>query len=219
MKPAEILAQAAQRGVEVELNPTGDGLRLRSDGDPPTDLVELLKGIKPELVAHLRARARALLLEAVEAAPPCDVSDSVWQTALRGLRAFLANGHSDAAEAAGWPRDELYAVPEAWARVDACGAALLIGDATVVEVASTRIQIRTASGSTQAFYRKPKFDIALAYSARLKSLGLDATEQEPCLRAREAVVLSYQAHCRCDYETAKAAVLAAIASSPGAPVR
>jgi hypothetical protein len=55
--PAEILAQAARRGVEVGLNPAGDGLRLWSDGDPPTDLVELLKGAKPELVAHLRRRA------------------------------------------------------------------------------------------------------------------------------------------------------------------
>jgi hypothetical protein len=55
--PGEILAQAARRGVEVGLNPAGDGLRLWSDGDPPTDLVELLKGAKPELVAHLQRRA------------------------------------------------------------------------------------------------------------------------------------------------------------------
>jgi hypothetical protein len=74
--PAEILAQAARRGVEVGLNPAGDGLRLWSDGDPPTDLVELLKSAKPELVAHLCARTRdGPLLQSIEAARPPDVGD------------------------------------------------------------------------------------------------------------------------------------------------
>ena len=211
MKPAEILAQAARRGVEVELNPTGDGLRLWSDDDPPTDLVELLKGVKPELVAHLRARARGLLLEAVESARPPDISGDRWEIALRGLEAFLVAGHGDEAERLGWPRDELYAVPGAWRNVADCGAALLIGDGAVVEVTSTKIGVRTANGSLQGFYRRPAFDIALAYSARIKSLGDAGLKEEFCLRARESVVLSYQAHHRCDFESAKKMVLQALA--------
>jgi hypothetical protein len=55
MTAAEILAKAQARGVEVGLTPVGDGLRIWSDGDPPADLVELLKCAKPQIVAALKA--------------------------------------------------------------------------------------------------------------------------------------------------------------------
>ncbi len=58
---------------------------------------------------------------------------------MRGLRAFLSAGH---AEAAGWPRDELYRVPPQWSRVDLCGIGLLIGDREVTEVTSGEIRIK-----------------------------------------------------------------------------
>ena len=60
MTPAEILAQAAQRGVEVGLSPPGDGLSLLSDGDPPEDLVELIKSAKPEILALLQTERRRI---------------------------------------------------------------------------------------------------------------------------------------------------------------
>jgi hypothetical protein len=210
--PAEILAQAARRGVEVGLNPAGDGLRLWSDGDPPTDLVEFLKSAKPELVAHLHRRAP--FLQSIEAARPPDVSDSAWESAMRGLKDFIANGHGDEAQRLGWPRGELFALPEAWRNVADCGAALLIGDATVTEITPTAIRIKTASGAVQAFYRKPEIDYSLAYRTRLASIGLDAQKEEFRLRALEAVVNLYRSHHPgADIDTAKAAVLAAIASS------
>jgi hypothetical protein len=216
MTPAEVLARAAQRGVEVGLTPTGDGLRLWSDGDPPTDLVELLKSAKAELVAHLRARTRdGPLLQSVEAARPPDVADDHWQTAMGGLKAFLAAGHGDEAERLGWPRSELYDLPPTWARVDLCGVGLLIGDATVVEITSTRIGVKTASGAPQGFYQKPAPDYALAYRERIRLAGEDARSEsrgeEVRLRALESVVNLYRSHHPgVDIDAAKLAVQAAI---------
>jgi hypothetical protein len=221
MTVAETLELARSYGVEVRLNAAGSGLDLEIEADPPPALVKVLRRAKWDIVSALRQQQaladllerRRPLLETVEDSRPPDAPNDQWQTALRGLRTFLAAGHGDAAEAMGWPHNELYAVPPVWARVDLCGAALLIGDSEVVEITSTRIGIRTSSGAPQAFYKRPEFDIALAYSARIKSIGLDATKEEPRLRAREAVVLAYQAHCRCDFETAKKMVLQALANA------
>lgn len=55
MTAAEILAQAVARGFKVGLNPTGDGLVLWPGDDPPADLVNLIKGAKPQIVAVLKA--------------------------------------------------------------------------------------------------------------------------------------------------------------------
>ncbi len=219
MTPAEILAQAAQRGVEVGLNPAGDGLRLWSDGDPPTDLVELLKSAKPELVAHLhRLACDGPLLQSVEAARPPDVSEDHWQTALHGLRAFIANGHGDEAMRLGWPRDELYRVPELWSQIHLSGAALLVGHCEVIEITAGAIRIKTASGAIWAFYRRPKIDYALAYRERIRMAGDDARSEghgeEVRLRAFEAVVnLFRNHHPGVDVDTAKAAVLQALTNS------
>jgi hypothetical protein len=74
---------------------------------------------------------------------PPDVSDAHWETAVQGLHAFLASGHGAEAEALGWPRDELYRVPELWSQIWLCGVALLIGDAVVTSVTATEIRIKT----------------------------------------------------------------------------
>ena len=74
------------------------------------------------------------LLYDIEEARPHDVNDAQWDVAMRGLRTFLATGRADEALRLGWTKDELFRVPPVWARVDLCGAALLIGDREVVEV-------------------------------------------------------------------------------------
>jgi hypothetical protein len=55
MTPGAILAEAAARGFKVGLNRTGDGLILWPGDDPPADLVDLIRGGKPEIVAALQA--------------------------------------------------------------------------------------------------------------------------------------------------------------------
>jgi hypothetical protein len=150
------------------------------------------------------------LLCDIEEARPRDVNDAGWDVAMRGLRAFLAVGGADDALRLGWTKDELFRVPPLWARVDLCGAALLIGDREVVEVKPAEIRIKAASGATLAFYRKPEVDYGLVYSERLKLLGGDADKEEPRLRAVEYVINFYRSHHDCSLEDAKAAVRAAI---------
>jgi hypothetical protein len=151
----------------------------------------------------------------VKAARPPDVSDAGWETAVDGLKAFLQAGRGDEARSCGWPDHELYRVPPVWARVDLCGAALLIGDRAVIEITSARIQIRTASGATQCFYRRPKPDFALVYAERLRLLIPDAGEDEAKLRALEFTVSVCRSLFGVDLETAKLVVTAALQERQG----
>jgi hypothetical protein len=206
MSGQDALELARAHGGKVRLNAAGDGLLLEMDGDPPPNLVELLRAAKPELVERLR------LLKAVEVARPPDVTDAQWKVAVEGLRAFLAGGHGDEAERLGWPKAELYRVPKLWSQISLTGAGLLIGDAEVVEITAARIGIKTLGGASQAFYRRPEIDWAVVYRARLKLSGLDAVSEEPQLRALEFAVREYRRHHGVDLKDAKAAVLAAIAA-------
>ena len=81
----------------------------------------------------------------------------------------------------------------------------------MIGITPNEIRIKTASGSTLAFYRRPTIDCAFAYRSRIKQLGDDGLKEEPRLRALEAVVNLYRSHHpSIDVDTAKAAVLAAI---------
>ena len=64
----------------------------------------------------MTAGARLPRRKGFEATRPPDVSDARWQAALRGLQAFVTGGWGDQAERLAWPRDELFRVPELWAR-------------------------------------------------------------------------------------------------------
>ena len=131
---------------------------------------------------------------------------------MHGLRAFLAAGHGDEAERLGWPKDELYAVPPLWSRVDLCGAALLIGDREVVGITPNEIRIKTASGATLAFYRKP----AGRLRRRLPCAHQDGSATTParksfsCARSKPWSTSTAVIIPDADVDTAKAAVLAAI---------
>jgi hypothetical protein len=60
MSPSDIVAKARQAGVAVALNNAGTGLSLSADGDLPPDLVELVKGAKPEIVELLKTERRLI---------------------------------------------------------------------------------------------------------------------------------------------------------------
>ena len=213
MTAAETLELARSYNVEVRLNAARDGLDLEVEADPPQALVNVLRRAKWDIIATLRrqeneARAklgltpladplerRRPLLETVEDSRPPDVSDNHWQTALRGLRAFLTAGHGDEAERLGRPRDELYRVPERWSQIHLCGAALLIGDSEVIEVTSTEIGLKiTVSGSIQTFRRPPAIDYALIYRSRLKQIAGNyrGDSDEPHFRAVEWAIAEFR---------------------------
>jgi hypothetical protein len=141
-------------------------------------------------------------------------------TAIDGLWVFLATGHADEALCLDWPRDELFAVPKLWSRVDLCGCALQIGDREVIGITPAEIRIKTASGATPAFYRKAVVDYRLVYETRLKLIrgNYASDSEEPQLRAFEHAVSVFRAnHRNATLEDAKAAVLAAIAAKGRQP--
>jgi hypothetical protein len=73
---------------------------------------------------------------------------------------------------------------------------------------AARLRLR---GAPQGLYCKSQLDCRVAYCARMKSLGDDASKEEFQLRAFQGVVSLYRAdHPDADVDTAKAAVLAAI---------
>jgi hypothetical protein len=150
------------------------------------------------------------LLYNIEEARPDDANDAQWDVAMRGLRTFLATGGADEALRLGWTKDELFRVPSLWARGDLCGVGLLIGDREVVEVTSAEIRIKTASGATLAFYRRPEPDLALVYRERVKLLRRDVDEAEARARAYDFAVAFHQGHYGSDLPTAKSAALAAV---------
>jgi hypothetical protein len=129
---------------------------------------------------------------------------------MRGLSAFLRNGHGAEAERLRWPPDELYRVPELWSQVHLTGCALLIGDREVVEVTAAAIRIKTASGATLSFYRKPEVDYRLVYETRRKALAPNLGDDEAHFRAFDHAVSFCRQHSGCDLEQAKALVRDAI---------
>jgi hypothetical protein len=161
------------------------------------------------------AGARLPRRKGFEAARPPDISDARWQAALRGLAAFVTAGWGDQAEAAGWTRDELYRAPPLWARVDLTGVALLVGGNEVVEVTPTEIKVKTPSGPTQTFYRKPPRDLAIIYREQLRLRRCDsaAADEEGRLRALEFTVNAHMARSGASLAESAAAVRAAIETS------
>ena len=175
---------------------------------------ELTQGAQARL--DLARERHGPLLADVERRRPSDVSGGQWQTAMDGLWVFLAAGYGAEAERLGWPRDELYAVPPLWSRVELCGAGLLVGDREVTEVTPDAIVIRTASGAVQRIYRRPKVDYRVAYEAHLKSTrgNYKPDSEEAHLRALERTVFLFRNdNPDANLEEAKAAVLAAIGRS------
>ena len=142
------LAAAKTAGVKITLD--GDGLILEAD-PLASDIVALLKTVKPDLLRVLASREAARA--ALNAAAPPDCLPQRWVAAQAGLHRFVNAGYGDQATLLGWTVDELYRVPPVWARVDLTGAALLIADRGVVAVTEASIVIETLSGSRLKFRR------------------------------------------------------------------
>ena len=142
MSALEALAAAKAAGVKLSLD--GDGIILEAP-KLPDDVVELLTAAKPDLLRVLEWREAAKA--ALKSKPPPDAGEDHWTEALQGLHRFVVEGWGDRAALMGWTKDELYRVPFLWARVDLCGAALLIGDRRVAAVTETSIAIAARAGS------------------------------------------------------------------------
>ena len=208
-----LLTRLAESGVSVRWR---DGKAVfRAAAAPPADIVALIDARKAEVSAFLHPEAVQRRLHAetdvLQAERPPDVSDDRWETALTGLRAFIAAGHGDEALRLSWQHDELYRVPQLWSQIHICRCALLIGDREVVGITSSEIRIKTASGGTLAFYRKPVVDYRVAYEAHLRATrgNYKPDSEEAHLRAVEAAVDLFRSNNpNASLEDAKRAVLA-----------
>jgi hypothetical protein len=208
-----VLGKLAQSGVSV---PWRDGKAVfKAAAEPPADIVALIDARKAEISAFLNPEVVQRRLDAetdvLQAERPPDVSEDRWETALTGLRAFIAAGHGDEALSLGWQLDELYRVPQLWSQIHICGCALLIGDHEVVGITSSEIRVKTASGGTLAFYRKPVVNYRVAYEAHLKAIcsNYPGDSEEPRLRAVERTVGLFRSNNpNASLENAKRAVLA-----------
>jgi hypothetical protein len=150
MSAFEALEAARVAGVRLSLD--GDGVVVETKTPPlPAEIVEALRAVKPQVLQVLEYREVAKA--AFDAEKPFGARPDAWMTAQRGLHAFIWSGWGDRAALLGWMKAELYAVPPVWARVDLCGAALLIGDRKVIAITSDTIAIKARSGSTLRFHR------------------------------------------------------------------
>jgi hypothetical protein len=146
----EALEAAKVAGVRLSLD--GDGIVVETKTPPlPKDVVEALRAVKPQLMHVLEWREAAKA--AFDAKPPPKVRPEKWSEALRGLHRFVWDGWGDRAALMGWTKDGLYGLPPVWARVDLCGAALLIGDRKVIAITAESIATQARSGSVLRFYR------------------------------------------------------------------
>jgi hypothetical protein len=212
---AAVLRQLAESGVSARWSDENGKAVFKAAARPPAEVIALIEARKAEISAFLHPESVKRRLdaeaEAIGAKRPVDTTDERWEEALRGLMRFRADGHGAAAERAGWSRDELYASPPLWARIDLCGAALLIGDREVIEVSAEAIRIRTASGAVLSLYRRPGVDYGLAYATRRRELARHFAGDEPHFRAFDHAVGLCRQRENCGLEEAKTRVRAAIA--------
>ncbi len=145
----EALAVAKAAGVKLILD--GPNIILGATPRLPSDVVDLLKAVKPDLLRILAGREAAKA--AFDARPPPDCPEQRWAAARNGLQHFVRDGWGDQAALIGWTAEELYRVPPVWSRVDLTGAALMIGDRRVVAITEASIAIERLSGSRLKFRR------------------------------------------------------------------
>ena len=177
MSATAALVAAKKAGVRLTLDaPDGIILEVMPPARLPADIVAQLKAVKPDLMRILEWREAAKAASLSEPPPDCGlvwtstgiqrfvqdgepkavligVRESAWALALQGLKGFILSGWGDQACLLRWTAAELYRVPPVWARVDLCGAALLIGDRRVLAVTGDNIVVATRSGSTLKFRR------------------------------------------------------------------
>jgi hypothetical protein len=168
----EIFAAAKRAGVVMSLE--GERIRLATKTPPlPRDIVAELRDVRSDILRILdwRNAARA----AWQAEMPIDCTPQRWQSARKGLYRFVIDGWGDRAALLGWSKEELYRVPELWARIDLTGFALLIDnplwlvrtvhsprradpDAVnkIVAVTSTEITIEVSSTGSELSFRNAR---------------------------------------------------------------
>jgi hypothetical protein len=203
----------------------GGKVEFRSHARPPADVVALIDAHESAIVNLLRPNSEGRsalsaaqeryrpLLEAIEGQRPQDVADDRWRTVMDGLEVFLFSGQGDEALRLGWAHEELFRVPELWSQIHLYGVGLLVGDREVTSIEANRIQIKTSSGATQSFYRKPEPDLSLVHRERMKLLQLNLSADEARLRSLDFTIDFCRQHFGCDLEEAKKRVAEAIAKT------
>jgi hypothetical protein len=147
------LVVARKIGVKLSVD-DGDKLVAETTAGPlPASLFDLLKAARSDIVAILNWRDP-------ERAPfgikqPLDASTVQWDAAMLGLHHFLAGGWGERAASLGWSHPELFNVPARWSQIRLTGAALLVGEWTILSIDSGALVVSPPwSPSSQLKFRR-----------------------------------------------------------------
>ena len=191
MTAAQVLDDIRSHGGSVTL--IGDDLKLRIPKSAPRTLIEAVRTAKPELITLLREspgadddlEERAALVE-YGAGVPREWADGFarldcskpppgyplprWHQIINDGGLFLDRWAHQAA-GLGWTALDVFGVNPAapLVRYDGMGLVPLIQGCRVISIAADSAQIKTSSGNTQTYSRRPRPDAVALWQLRDKN--------------------------------------------------
>ena len=191
MNAARLLGDIRSVGGSVTL--IGDDLKLRIPKSAPRTLIEAVRTAKPELITLLRENPgadddleeRAALVEYGAgvprewaegfarldcAKPPPNFPLPRWHQIINDGGLFLDRWARQAA-GLGWTALDVFGVNPAapLVRYDGMGLVPLIQGCRVISIAADSAQIKTSSGNTQTYSRRPRPDAVALWQLRDKN--------------------------------------------------
>ena len=191
MTAAQVLDDIRSHGGSVTL--IGDDLKLRIPKSAPRTLIEAVRTAKTELIALLREspgadddlEERAALVEYGAGVPrewaegfarldcskpPPGYPLPRWHQIINDGGLFL-DWWAHQAAAFGWTALDVFGVNPAapLVRYDGMGLVPLIQGCRVISIAADSAQIKTSSGNTQTYSRRPRLDAVALWQLRDKN--------------------------------------------------
>jgi hypothetical protein len=188
---ARLLGDIRSVGGSVTL--IGNDLKLRIPKSAPRDLIDAVRAAKPELITLLRENPdadddleeRAALVEYGAGVPrewaegfarldcskpPQGYPLPRWHQIINDGGLFLDQWAHQAAEL-GWTALDVFGVNPAapLVRYDGMGLVPLIQGCRVISIAADSAQIKTSSGNTQTYSRRPRLDAVALWQLRDKN--------------------------------------------------
>jgi hypothetical protein len=148
-----LAALAAARRVAVKLGLDADKIVAESPYGVPDGVIVQLRAHRREILHIVKWRDPAQAPFGIKR--PLDATEVQWDAALLGVHHFLGGGWSDRALALGWSHPELFNVPARWSQIRLTGAALLVGEWSILSIDSGALVVSPPwSPSSQLKFRR-----------------------------------------------------------------